>query len=182
MSLALGLRQPEVLGLKWADIKLDAATLDVERTLQRAIGDYQFFPPKSYASRRSIPVPEPVLRALQEHRTRQLEERLRAGAAWQGEQWGDLIFCDAIGRPLAGTRVIRRLRKLLSAADLPTMRYHDLRHGVASVMTALGVPPRVVMEVMGHAQISTTMEVYAHVPSAVQREAVDQLADALWTD
>ena len=182
LAVALGLRQSEVLGLRWSDIDFDPAALQVERTLQRANRQYQFFPPKSRTSRRAIPLAEPVIAALREHRIRQLEERLRAGGAWQGEQWGDLVFCDELGRPLAGTHVTRRLRKLLVAADLPAMRYHDLRHGVASVMTALGVPPRVVMEVLGHAQISTTMEVYTHIPSAVKREAVEQLAAALWAD
>lgn len=60
------------------------------------------------------------------------------------------------------------------------MRYHDLDHGAASLMAAQGVPPRVVVEVLGHAQIGTTINIYAHVAPDVQREAADRVAAALW--
>ena len=60
------------------------------------------------------------------------------------------------------------------------MRYHDLRHGAASLMAAQGVPARVAMEVLGHAQISTTMNIYAHIAPAFQKEASERVAAALW--
>jgi len=82
---------------------------------------------------------------------------------------------------VSGFGVSRRFRKILAKAGLPDMRYHDLRHGTASLMAALGVPPRVAMELLGHANISTTMEVYAHVAPEFQREAVDRVSAALWS-
>jgi integrase len=109
-----------------------------------------------------------------------LEERLRAGPAWEGSDWGELVFTDEIGRPLSGFHVTKRFRKLLTAAGLPELRYHDLRHGAATLMAALGVPPRVAMEVLGHAQSSTTMEIYTHVAPELQREATDRVAEAIW--
>jgi integrase len=115
-----------------------------------------------------------------QHRTRQLQERLRVGAAWQGEKWGDLVFTDELGGPLSGYAISRRFQNLLSLAGLPRMRYHDLRHGAASIMAVQGVPARVAMEVLGHAQISTTMNIYAHVAPELQREAADKVASALW--
>jgi len=60
------------------------------------------------------------------------------------------------------------------------MRYHDLRHGAASLMAAQGVPARVAMEVLGHAQISTTMNIYAHIAPEFQKEASERVAAALW--
>ena len=94
--------------------------------------------------------------------------------------WVDLILTTETGGPLSGFHTLRRLRALLKLAGLPSMRYHDLRHGAASLMAAQGVPVRVAMELLGHAQISTTMNVYAHIGSEVQREAADRMSAALW--
>ena len=69
---------------------------------------------------------------------------------------------------------------MLARAGLPSMRYHHLRHGAASLMAAQGVPPRVAMEVLGHAQISTTMNVYSHVAVESQRDAVEGVGAAIW--
>ena len=114
--------------------------------------------------------------------TRQLEERLSVGAAWEGGEWGDLVFTDELGRPLAYYHVRRRFYNLLRMAGLPLMRYHDLRHGAASLMAAQGVPARVAMEILGHAQISTTMNIYTHVAPEVQKEAAEMMAGALWPE
>ena len=109
VALSQGLRLPETLGLRWTDLDLHRGDISVQRTLQRIDQEYQFLQPKTLRSRRRIPLPEPVIDALREHRTRQLEERLKAGMAWQGEEWGSLVFADEIGRPLSGFRVSRPL-------------------------------------------------------------------------
>ena len=180
VALALGLRQGETLGLTWKDIDLDTGTLSVRRTLQRVRSEWMFGEPKTPKSRRTIPLPEPVAVALREHRRRQLEERLRAGPAWESEEWGDLVFPDELGRPLSGFHVLRRFRSLLELAGLPPMRYHDLRHGAASLMAAQGVLARVAMELLGHSQIATTMNVYTHVTPQDQREASAKVSEAIW--
>ena len=90
------------------------------------------------------------------------------------------MFPDRFGAPLSGFHVSRRFKTLLGAVGLPPMRYHDLRHGAASLMAALGISPRVAMEILGHAQISTTMNIYTHVAPELQREAADRLGSALW--
>ena len=125
MALACGLRQSESLGLRWDDIDLAASTLRVQRTLQRVDGACQFFEPKTRRSRRTIAFPRPVVGALQQHRVRQSEERLRIGASWQGEDWGDLVFTDELGRPLSTYHIRRRFHQLLRMVGLPLMRYHD---------------------------------------------------------
>ncbi len=181
VGLALGLKQGETLGLTWTDIDLDACTLSVQRTLQRVRSEWVLSEPKAAKSRRTIPLPEPVARALREHRSRQLEERLRAGPAWEGGTWGGLVFPDELGRPLSGFHVLRRFRSLLDLAGLPPMRYHDLRHGAASLMAAQGVPARVAMELLGHSQIATTMNVYTHVTPQDQREASARVSEAIWS-
>ena len=62
------------------------------------------------------------------------------------------------------------------------MRYHDLRHGAASLMAAQGVPARVTMEILGHAQINTTMNIYTHIAPELQKDAAERLSSALWPD
>ena len=90
------------------------------------------------------------------------------------------MFTDEVGRPLSSSHVSRRFSKLLALAELPAMRYHDLRHGAASLMAAQRVPARVAMEVPGHAQISTTMNIYTAVAPEWGRELMDQVGDQLW--
>lgn len=180
VALACGLRQGEALGLRWPDVDLGIGAVTVRRSLQRIAREWQFVPPKTRRSRRTLPLPPPVVRALREHRTRQLKERLIAGRAWEGKEWEELVFSDELGRPLSGHHVLRRFKALLTEAGLPAMRYHDLRHGAASLMAVQGVPPRVAMELLGHAQISTTMEIYAHVAPELQRDAAERMTEALW--
>ena len=76
----------------------------------------------------------------------------------------------------------RRYRKLLQLAGLPGMRYHDLRHGAASLMAAQGVSARVAMEILGHSNISTTLNIYTHIAPELQRDATDKVASALWPE
>ena len=83
-------------------------------------------------------------------------------------------------RPLSGFHVLRRFRSLLALADLPPMRYHDLRHGAASLMATQGVPARVAMELLGHSQIATTMNIYTHVTQEDQRQASARVSEAIW--
>jgi integrase len=179
VALACGLRQSEALGLRWSDVDLDSATLKVQRTIQRVNGEYQVFEPKTKRSRRTISLPAPVATSLKQHKARQNEDRLRMGPAWE-DAWGGLVFADEAGCPLSSYHVGRRFKKLLAVAGLPVMRYHDLRHGAASLMAAQGVPARVAMEVLGHAQISTTMNIYAHIAPEFQKEASEKVAAALW--
>jgi integrase len=182
VALACGLRQSETLGLRWSDVNVDAGTLSIQRTLQRVNGVFTIFPPKTARSRRTIAMPAPVAAALLQHMKRQLEERTMMGEAWEGDVWGSLVFTDEAGRPLTSFHVSRRFKKLLHLAEMPPMHYHALRHGAASLMAALGVQARVAMEILGHAQISTTMNIYTHVAPELQKDAADRLSAALWPD
>lgn len=178
VALALGLRQGEALGLRWDDIELDAGTLKVRHALQRVGGRLQLVEPKTRLSRRTIALPPIVVGALRAHRARQLQERLWAGSRWHEENY---VFATGIGTALDGTNVTHRLQTLLVAAGLPRQRFHDLRHACASLLLAQGVHPRVVMETLGHSQISLTMNTYSHVIPALQREAADRMEEVLAT-
>ena len=93
-----------------------------------------------------------------------------------------MVFSNEIGGPFSGFAVARQFKNLVAEAELPPLRYHDLRHGAASLMAAQEVTPRVAMEILGHAQNSTTMNIYIHVASELGRDAADLVADALWGD
>jgi integrase len=175
VALALGLRQGEALGLSWEDVDLDAAELHVRHSLLRIGGRRELAEPKTALSRRTIPLPGRAVSQLRAHRTRQLEERLLAGSRWQDTGF---VFATTIGTPLDGPTVTKRFQAALASAGLPRQRFHDLRHGCASLLLAQGVAPRVVMELLGHSDIRLTMNTYTHVGSDIQRVAVDRL-DAL---
>lgn len=180
VAVALGLRQGEVLGLRWGDVDFGTGHLHVRVALQRVKGQPpRLVEPKTRQSRRTIAMPRVIVAQLRAHRTRQLEEQLLAGERWQGERWG-LVFPSTIGTPLEARNLVTRYKALLDRAGLPDIRFHDLRHSCASLLIAQGIPARVVMETLGHSQISLTMDTYAHVFSDVQRqaaEAMDRLFD-----
>ena len=176
VALAVGLRKGEALGLRWDDIDLETGTIAVRHSLQRIDKKLQLVEPKSARSRRTLALPSVLQTALRAHRARQLEERLRAGSTWQETGF---VFTTPIGMPLDGANVSRAFHRALEAAGLPRQRFHDLRHAAASLMLAQGVPARVVMEALGHSQISLTMNLYSHVVPALLQDAADKMDAAL---
>jgi integrase len=109
---------------------------------------------------------------LRRHRTHQLEERLVAGEKWQEHR---LVFSTMQGKPLIARNVFRTYQRALAKAGLPHKRFYDLLHTCATLLLALGVDPRTIMETLGHSQISLTMNTYAHVIPALQREAATKM-------
>jgi integrase len=177
VALALGLRQGEALGLKWDDIDLETGMLHVRRASQRIPHQgTQLVETKTARSRRTLVMPPIVISALHAHRARQAIERLAAG-----ERWVDLdqVFPSEKGTLADGPNITHRFHKLLKRAGLPSMRFHDLRHACASLLLVQGVHPRVVMETLGHSQISLTMNTYSHVLPALQRDAADLMEAVL---
>lgn len=175
VALAVGLRAGEALGLRWEDVDLDHRLLHVRHGLQRIEGEWKLVEPKTSRSRRTVALPAVVARKLREHRQRQEAERGTAGQLW--EEWS-LVFCTPLGRPLDNANVTHRFQRQLAAAGLPKQRFHDLRHACASLLLAQGVNPRVVMEVLGHSQITLTLDTYSHVMPSLGRDAADRM-DAL---
>lgn len=178
VAVALGLRRSEALGLRWQDIDFEAETLRVRHSLQRIEGKLQLVEPKSLKSRRTIALPKATLKALKDHRKRQLEERMIAGSNWQDT---DFVFTSTIGTPIEPDNLSRWFKPLLKKAGLPNIRFHDLRHTAASLLLVQGVSPRVVMETLGHSQISLTMNTYSHVMPVLQRDAAEKMDAILQT-
>lgn len=182
VALTMGLRQGEALGLRWDDVDLDTGVLHVREQLQRVDGALQRVPLKTRRSRRVLTMPAPAVAALREHRRRQLEEQLAA------RRWTDTgyVFTTGIGTPLEARNVVRSFKAILGSRDengvwrpkpgLRDIRFHDLRHSAATLMLVQGVPTRVVMETLGHSQMSTTTNTYQHVAPELQREAADRMS------
>ncbi len=182
LALATGLRRSELMGLKWQDINFGTGVLQVRRILSRVPTKmpgkgYIEAEPKTQKSRRSIVIAPFALEALIQHQERQLEAKLKVGSAWQEH---DYVFCTSIGTHLNPTRdILDQLKVLLKKAGLPDMRFHDLRHSAATLLLSVGVHPKVVQEILGHSQISITMDVYSHVLPGMQQDAIGKLNDAL---
>ncbi len=173
VALACGLRLGEITGLAWQDVDLAAGTLRVRRTLGRRSGEFVIGEPKSRSSRRTLALPAFAIDAMKFHKKRQVAVRLKAGGLWQDRL--DLVFTTELGAPLNPSSLTRRFRLTLASLGLPQMRFHDLRHSCASLLIAEGVHPRLIMETLGHSQISLTMNRYAHIAPVVQREVASRM-------
>lgn len=178
LVIATGLRKGEALGLMWSDIDLEAGRLSVGRALQRMDGKLQLVETKTASSIRTLVLPEFASAALKRHRVLQAEEKLLAGAEWQDS---GLIFTSRVGTPMDPDNVTKNFKRSLKKAGLRDQRFHDLRHCAATMMLSQGVPARVVMETLGHSQISLTMNTYSHVIPALQEDAAARM-DALLGD
>jgi integrase len=125
---------------------------------------------------KAIILPALTLDVLREHRQRQAAARLFAGSRWHD---GDFVFTTVEGAPLDGKNVTRDFQRAVRQAGLPRMRFHDLRHSAATLLLVQGVPARVVMDLLGHSQISMTLNTYSHVVPALDREAARAMDRAL---
>jgi integrase len=181
VALALGLRQGEICGLRWVDVDFDhrgsqgepQPTLAVNHQLKRIAGKLALMPPKSEHSRRVLALPSQLAQALADHRQAQILERLSVGPEWTDSGH---VFTTPTGAPLDPSTLRKAFKRLLVAAELPPVRFHDLRHSAASLLLAQGVPMRSIMETLGHSQIGITMNLYAHLAPELRRD-VAQAAD-----
>jgi integrase len=180
VALALGLRQGEALGLTWEDVDFDRGVLHVRYQLQRVTGQGLVRKRlKTARSRRSIALPREVVEALRAHRVKQLEARLVAGGRWQETGY---VFTSTIGTPAHPSEVGRTYQKLVKAAGVPYKRFHDQRHWCATLLLAQGVPTRMVMDLLGHSRIRTTMDLYGHVLDEGRRDVADAMGRILGSD
>ncbi len=173
LALTTGLRRGELLGLAWRDVDLEAAWLNVRRTVITVNRSVQFSTPKTSAGRRSVALDAGMVELLRQHRLRQLKERHDLGLAAQ--QPDDLVFASIEGEPLHPEAFSDAFGRLAKAAGLPRIRLHDLRHTAATLLLAAGVHPKVVQERLGHSSVSITLDLYSHTVPSLQEEAASKL-------
>jgi len=177
LAIHTGLREGEMLGLRWSDLDWKTGALHVQRQLQWISGQGPTFAePKTAKGRRQVILGPATLSKLQDHNKRQKGERLFRGESRQEQ---GLIFTSAIGTPLDPCNVLKHFKALLRKAGLPDIRLHDLRHTAASLMLQQGVHPKVVQERLGHSTVSLTLDVYSHVLPGLQESAGIQLDQLL---
>lgn len=198
VAVGTGLRQGELLGLTWGDIEGDA--IRVQRTLNPK-GGYHMEATKTDGSGRLIPLTTPVREALRMQRDRQRIERSAAEKAetWLTVEWPDgeeyeLVFRTPVGAPVDGTSLTKRWRRLIAvvnaemreahqaaggdpddAPQIPSVRWHDLRHTFATMLIDQGVALELVSELLGHTNLNTTAKIYGHPGEDVKRQAIATL-------
>ncbi len=184
LAVGLGAREGELLGLRWSDVDIERGVLHISRSLQwihAKAGDRKrvaaLVEPKSATSRRALQLSAPAVTALRDHRARWRDKRLSLGDRYLNE-W-DLMFVGACGEPLHPKAVWREWRRILTAAQLPTIRPHDLRHTAGTLMRERNVDPLVIQLTLGHSNISTTLGTYGHVTPGLRKQAVDAQAAIL---
>lgn len=172
LEWATGLRRGELLGLEWQDVDLKRGAIHVRQSLVRTRDrGLMISTPKTRSSLRTIHIPAEVVAELRAHKKRQAIERLAFGLTWQG----DLVFSGEGGRPLDPRAFTRAFERIIEKAELPRVSFHDMRHSHATMLLALGESSKVAQERLGHARVSTTMDVYQHVIPEMQKRAVDKL-------
>ncbi|MFD7897435.1 tyrosine-type recombinase/integrase [Streptomyces sp. NPDC059743] len=201
IALALGLRQGEVLGLKWTDVDFDLGVLVVHRgrlrpRYQHGCGDRCGRKPgycpqkvnirretkdtKSRAGRRPIGVPDELMKLLSKHREEQDRERRLARDLWVEKGY---VFTSPTGEALNPNTDHHKWKELLGAAGLRDGRLHDARHTAGTILLILGVPDTVVDAIMGWepGQSARMRRRYQHLTDRVLKDTAAKVGGLLWT-
>lgn len=186
LALFTGCRRGEVCGLRWSDIDLSAGLLAVNRTITSISGQgILFSTPKTKKSRRVIKLDENAVRLLKDYQRWQLQERLRIGSRWartvqiMGQTVdNDLLFTKWDGQPIDPAGITSWFPRFLRVHGLPPVRFHSLRHSNAALLIAAHVPVTTVAGRLGHAQVSTTTNIYAGFIRTSDAKAADALGEA----
>ncbi|MBM4463461.1 MAG: site-specific integrase [Chloroflexi bacterium] len=175
-ALSTGLRQAELLGLRWRDVDLDMLSLSVSQVLYKRRGICQFKEPKTTHSRRRVAMTPKLSLFLGGYRT----ER-EAICRRLGKELGldDLVFPSILGKPLDPCVLTHNFTRIVRKAGLENVRFHDLRHTFASLMLQRGAKPKVISEALGHSSVAFTMDVYSHIIEGMQADAMALLDEVL---
>lgn len=172
-----GLRRGELLGLRWRDINIEKKTISVNQSLIRTRQKgLVMSDPKTEKSKRTIPISEEVIAVLKGHKANQNQNKLLAGNGYNNS---DLVFCNNIGNPIDPRNFTEQFERVLKQANLPRVRFHDMRHSHATMLLLHNVQPKVVQDRLGHSTISMTMDTYSHILPGMQEEATEKVSRAL---
>jgi integrase len=167
-----------LLGLQWTDFNFENQKVVLLRSLQRvrrpgeSKSRLELLPTKTEDSDRSVRLPQTVLEKILAHRTRQDEERTLAGSVWRET---GMVFTTRIGTMLDARNMLREYYRLRDRAQLPKIRFHDLRHSAATILKMAGIPDQAIQKLLGHASVRTTQEIYMHLTPDAERRAADKM-------
>ena len=177
LAVHTGMRQGELLTLRWQDVDTEHAVVSVRHTPTRSAGRVAFGEPKTKKSHRSIRLTPQAVEALRSHLKRQLRDMEILGDRYQDQ---GLIFTTDTGAPINPSNLRQRsFAPLLKRAGLPHMRFHDLRHTCATLLLSRGVHPKFVQELLGHSTIARTLDTYSHVMPSIGDATARAMEDAL---
>jgi integrase len=175
MDMFTGLREGEILGLTWGCVNFTNGTITVKQQLkkERRKGARYYFGPLKTDRVRTLTVSRYVMNLLHQQRTRQKEWQLRASGAFENDM--NLVFTTALGRHLVAFTVYRNLKEIVRSLGLDAVRFHDLRHTFALFSLQNGDDIKTLQENMGHANISTTLDVYGHVSEQMKHDSAARM-------
>ena len=177
LAIHTGMRQGELLGLKWENVDLAANAIRVHHTLLRTKGRVVLGEPKTKKSRRTVHLTGTASRALEEHLERQLKVMERLGDLYRDQ---GLVFTTEVGTPINPSNLRKRsFAPLLQKASLPRLRFHDLRHTCATLLLSKNIHPKYVQELLGHATVSITLDTYSHVLPGMGNQVAEAMEDVL---
>jgi len=172
IALATGMRRGEILALRWRNTDLDHCSIRVVESLEQTKGGLRFKRPKTEKAR-VITLPGFAVDELRRRKREQAEELLKLGVRQSSDS---LVCARADGAPMLPTSLTHEFAKVASrAADVPRVRFHDLRHSHATQLLLAGVHPKIAQERLGHSSISVTLDLYSHVTATMQEEAASKL-------
>ncbi len=175
-DLLSGLRRAELLGLRWQDVNLDDGVVHIVQTSNYVSGKGVYVStPKTEDSDRYLRVSRTAVLILLEYKRWQDEMREKVGDAWEGTPEDDRIFTNEVGRPMFPTSITQWMGKFIKRTGLPPACVHSLRHTYASLLIADKTPLVIVSSNLGHAQVSTTNDIYSHVIASAEAKAAEVL-------
>jgi len=177
LMVTTGLRRGEALGVRWEDVDLDAGRLAVVQTVVVASNRAYLSEPKTAHGRRVVRLQPEVVAALRLRRLRQGQDRLLVGSAWIDT---GLVFTTAVGGLLHPRNIVRAFDLAVERAGVPRIRIHDLRHTAATVALREGVHPKLVQEMLGHANVAITLDTYSHASEDMHKVASERIGRALF--
>jgi len=175
-AVSTGLRQAELLGLRWRDTDLDMLSISVSQVLYKRQGTYQFKEPKTAHSRRRVAMTPKLALFLREYRLEREQLYLELGLELTLDS---LVFAHPDGRPFDPSVLSHDFGRTAKRAGLAGVRFHDLRHTFASLMLLRGAKPKVISEALGHSSVAFTMDVYSHIIEGMQEDAMALLDEVL---
>jgi integrase len=171
VALFSGMRQSEIIGLRWDDVDLENGLINVCRQLQksRSTGEYIYIDETKNGKNRIAAIAPSIVKVLRKQKLQQMEWQLAAGPLWNNPN--NLVFTDELGNHIRHNTVVYHFKDIVSSLGLENVRFHDLRHSYAINALQAGDDVKTVQEQLGHYSSAFTLDVYAAVSGTMRKES-----------
>ncbi|EJQ91283.1 site-specific integrase [Bacillus toyonensis] len=175
LALTTGMRQGEILGLRWKDVDFENGCVRITQTLSSDGKDLLPYT-KTKSGSRTIDLPEETVIALKKHWLFIRGEREKH----RSYKNLDLVVCTEFGTPTHKSNIRRVFKSIIKKADIPKIRFHDMRHTHATLLLLQGVNPKIVSERLGHADVRITLDTYSHLLPSMQKDTAIKFGEMLF--